>query len=97
MKGIPADSRAAGQSNFLKLDDLSDELMSKVRMLNEIAQQRGQKLAQMALAWVLRDDRITSVLIGASMVSQIDDCVGALQQLHFCQEELVIIDEILKK
>ena len=70
--------------------------MSKVRMLNDIAHKRGQNLAQMALAWVLRADRITSVLIGASKISQIDDCVGALEQLNFCPEELTLIDEILK-
>lgn len=96
LDGIPGDSRAASQSHFLRSEDITDELMSKVRRLNEIAQNRGQNLAQMALAWVLRDDRITSVLIGASKNSQIDDCVGALQQLHFYQEELVSIDEILK-
>jgi len=96
LNGIPGDSRAASQSNFLKPQDLTDELMIKVKMLNEIAQNRGQNLAQMALAWVLRDDRITSVLIGASKTSQIDDCVGALQKLHFSQEELANIDEILK-
>ena len=95
--GIPADSRVASQSVFLTPQDITDELMNKVRMLHEIARKRGQNLAQMALAWVLRRDRVTSVLIGASKVSQIDDCVGALQQLDFSQEELLRIDEILKK
>ena len=96
LDGIPGDSRAASLSNFLTPQDLTDQLMNKVRKLNEIAQLRGQNLAQMALAWVLRDERITSVLIGASKISQIDDCVGALQQLYFCQEELASINEILK-
>lgn len=97
LHGIPKDSRAASQSNFLKSDDITDELMVKVKMLHDIAQKRGQNLAQMALSWVLRDDRITSVLIGASKVSQIDDCVGALENLAFNEEELIGIDEILKK
>ena len=89
LNGIPEDSRIASPSSFLMPEDLTNELLCKVRRLDEIAKNRGQNLAQMALAWVLRDERITSVLIGASKVSQIDDCVGALQQLHFCQEELV--------
>lgn len=96
LNGIPGDSRAASQSTFLKSDDITDELMNKVRILNNLAQKRGQNLAQMALAWVLRDDRVTSVLIGASKVSQIDDCVGTLQCLGFTHEELALIDEILK-
>lgn len=96
LSGIPKDSRAASQSIFLKSDDITEELMAKVRMLNEIAGKRGQNLAQMALAWVLRGKRITSVLIGASKVSQIHDCVQAVEQLSFCQEELDCIDNILK-
>ncbi len=96
LNGIPTDSRAASQSVFLKSDDITDELMDKVRQLHNLAQKRGQNLAQMALGWVLRDHRVTSVLIGASKVNQIDDCVGALQNLTFEQEELMIIDEILK-
>lgn len=97
LQGIPADSRAASGSNFLKPQDITAELVAKVRMLDEIAQQRGQNLAQMSLAWVLRGGRVTSVLIGASKVSQIDDCVGALGNLAFSPEELIRIDEILKK
>ncbi|WP_378953506.1 L-glyceraldehyde 3-phosphate reductase [Pelosinus sp. sgz500959] len=96
LNGIPEDSRAASQSTFLKSDDITDELMMKVRMLNDLAKKRGQNLAQMALGWVLRDERVTSVLIGASKVSQIDDCVRALDHLDFEQEELALIDEILK-
>ncbi|MBC8016328.1 MAG: L-glyceraldehyde 3-phosphate reductase [Sporomusaceae bacterium] len=95
LKGIPEDSRAASPSRFLTTQDLTEDLLYKVKRLDEIAKNRGQNLAQMALAWVLRDDRITSVLIGASKVSQVDECVGALQQLHFCQEELVNIYKIL--
>lgn len=95
LNGIPEDSRIASQSSFLRPEDLTDDLLCKVRRLDEMAKNRGQNLAQMALAWVLRDDRITSVLIGASKVNQIDDCVGALQQSHFSQDELEYIDKIL--
>ncbi|HYH04237.1 MAG TPA: aldo/keto reductase, partial [Bacillota bacterium] len=96
LQGIPEDSRAASGSVFLKPEDLTDKLIAKVVKLNELAKQRGQKLAQMALAWVLRDRKVTSVLIGASKVSQITDCVAALNNLEFTQEELESIDEILK-
>ena len=97
LNGIPEDSRIGSQSSFLTPQDLTNALLYKVKRLDEIAKRRGQNLAQMALAWVLRDDRITSVLIGASKVSQVDECVGALQQLHFCQDELISIDKILNK
>lgn len=96
ISGIPADSRAAGQSVFLSPEKISEEKMSKVRLLNEVALKRGQSLAQMALAWVLRGGRVTSALIGASKTSQIDDCVGALNNLEFSSEELKSIEEILK-
>lgn len=97
LQGIPADSRAASASSFLTPKDITEELLLKVGLLNEIAQKRGQNLAQMSLAWVLRGGRVTSVLIGASRVSQIDDCVGALGNLDFDPEELALIDRILKK
>lgn len=97
LQGIPADSRAASDSKFLTPGDITPQLLQKVSQLNDIAQQRGQNLAQMALAWVLRGGRVTSVLIGASRVSQIDDCVGALKNLDFDLDELQRIDEILKK
>ncbi len=97
LNGIPEDSRAASQSAFLKPDDITDELMGKVKRLHDLARKRGQNLAQMALGWVLRDKRITSVLIGASKVSQIDDCVGTLEHPFFEEEELMLIDEIVKK
>jgi len=96
LEGIPADSRAGGQSVFLNPEDITNEIMSKIRLLNEIANKRGQKLAQMALAWVLRGGRVTSVLIGASKVAQIDDCVAALNNLNFSQEELRAIEAVLK-
>lgn len=95
LNGIPSDSRAASQSVFLKPDDITEELVEKVKKLNHIASNRGQKLAQMALAWVLRGGRVTSVLIGASKVSQIEDCAAAINNLDFTQEELTLIDEIL--
>lgn len=95
LKGIPADSRAAGPSVFLKVEDINEPLLIKLRALQDLALERGQTLAQMALAWVLRGDRITSVLIGASKVSQIDDCVGALKRLKFSPEELELIEIIL--
>jgi len=95
LQGIPQDSRAASGSKFLTGTQLTPEKMDKVRQLNALAQQRGQKLSQMALAWVLRDNRVTSVLIGASKTSQIDDAVGMLQNREFSQAERERIDAIL--
>ncbi|TVY07176.1 L-glyceraldehyde 3-phosphate reductase [Paenibacillus cremeus] len=96
LKGIPSDSRAAGQSVFLKSSDLTDEVMNKVRVLNEIAAGRGQKLSQMAISWVLRKAQVSSALIGASKVSQIEDAVGALENLKFTAEELAAIDSAVR-
>ncbi len=96
LNGIPTDSRAASGSRFLNPDQLTDEKLAKVRQLNEIAMQRGQKLSQMALAWVLRDDKVTSVLIGASKTAQLDDAVGMLNNGHFSAEERAAIDAILQ-
>jgi L-glyceraldehyde 3-phosphate reductase len=93
--GIPADSRAAGPSVFLKSDQITDSKLEKVQQLNELAQERGQSLAQMSLAWVLRGGRVTSALIGASRVEQIDDNVAALNNLDFSEEELGRIETIL--
>lgn len=95
LDGIPADSRAASGSKFLNAEQLTEEKLEKVRKLNAIAQRRGQKLSQMALAWVLRDDKVTSVLIGASKISQIDDAVGMLANRHFTAAELAEIEETL--
>jgi L-glyceraldehyde 3-phosphate reductase len=97
LHGIPEDSRVASQSTFLQSNDITEELISKVIMLNQIAEKRQQSMAQMALAWVLRHKQMTSVLIGASKSSQIDDCVGALAHLDFSREELEQIDKILQK
>lgn len=95
LNGIPQDSRALKPNSFLNENDVSEEVLEKVAKLNGIAQERGQSLAQMALAWVLRDGKITSALIGASKVSQIEENVAALQNLEFSQDELRAIDDIL--
>ncbi len=97
LSGIPAGSRASKTHGFLKPAQITEDTRSKVRQLNELAKRRGQKLAQMALAWVLRDKAMTSVLIGASKLEQIDDAVDALRLLHFHDEELKTIDGILSQ
>lgn len=97
LNGIPADSRAASGSRFLNPDQLTEEKLTIVRELNEIASKRGQKLSQMALAWVLRGDKVTSVLIGASKTSQLDDAVGAMSNRQFSAEESAAIDAILQR
>ncbi|MBB6694106.1 L-glyceraldehyde 3-phosphate reductase [Cohnella xylanilytica] len=95
LNGITADSRAAGPSVFLKPEGINEETLGKVRKLNDLAAERGQKLSQMALAWVLRGGRVTSALIGASKASQIEDAAGAVSNLAFTDEELARIDAIL--
>jgi L-glyceraldehyde 3-phosphate reductase len=92
LNGIPADSRAA-QGKSLSPDLLTDEALSHIRRLNEIAGDRGQSLAQLALAWALRDARVTSVLIGASSVSQLEANVAALDNLELAADELAAIDQ----
>ena len=94
--GIPEGSRASKAHGFLKPAHITDEKIAKVQKLNSLAQQRGQSLAQMALAWVLRHETMTSVLIGASKVSQIEDAVGMLSKLDFSNDELQQIETILK-
>src|SRR5471032_1148993 len=94
-KGIPADSRAGHDTRFLRPSDITDAVLARTRKLNDLAQSRGQTLAQMALAWVLRHKTVTSALIGASKVQQVDDCVGAVKNLHFGAEELGQIEKIL--
>ncbi len=93
LHGIPADSRAA-TSRFLTRDAVTDDVLAKVRALNQIAGRRGQSLAQMALAWALRDPRMTSVVIGASSVGQLEDNLGALSRLDFTGDELAEIDRV---
>ncbi len=95
LAGIPQDSRAASSSKFLNPEQLTAEKLTKVRRLNELALARGQKLSQMSLAWVLRGGRVTSALIGASKISQIDDAVGMLANTEFSDEEISIINAIL--
>jgi L-glyceraldehyde 3-phosphate reductase len=91
LDGIPEDSRAA-QNTFLKKEFLTEENLERVRALNAIASRRGQTLAQMAVAWTLRDPRVTSALVGASSVEQLDDTLGALRRLDFSREEIDEID-----
>jgi len=95
LAGIPADSRAAKPSGFLKPAAITKDKLAKIRKLNKLAKARGQSLAQMALAWVLRGGKVTSALVGASKVSQIEQNVGALANLKFAAEELQQIDRIL--
>ena len=95
LSGIPEGSRASKAHGFLKPAHITDDKLAKVNKLNEIAQSRGQTLAQMALAWVLRHESMTSVLIGASKVEQIDDAVGTLNRLEFSSDELQQIELIL--
>ena len=95
LKNIPRDSRAGKPGTYLSSDDITEDKLMKVRRLNEIAQKRGQSMAQMALAWVLRQPAVTSALIGASRVSQIEDGVAALDKLEFSGEELEDIEKIL--
>jgi L-glyceraldehyde 3-phosphate reductase len=95
LAGIPADSRAAGPSVFLKPEEITEAVRARLRRLNDIAAARGQSLAQMALAWVLRSGRVTSVLIGASKASQIDDCAGIVNSTELTTEELAKIEAAL--
>lgn len=95
--GIPAGSRASKPYSFLHKEDVCESQMAQVRALNEVARRRGQSLAQMALAWVLRDNAMTSALIGASRVEQIEQNVATIQNLRFSAEELIEIDGILKQ
>jgi L-glyceraldehyde 3-phosphate reductase len=96
LQGIPEGSRMT-TSNFLRPEMLTDALLAKLRALNDVALQRGQTLAEMALAWLLRDERVTSVIIGASSVEQLDKNLRARNNKHFTSEELALIDDILKR
>lgn len=95
LNGIPENSRAAKEYGFLQTSQITPEKLSKIKKLNELALGRGQKLAQMALAWLLKDNRITSVLVGASSIPQLDDSLAALKNLSFTDNELKQIKEIL--
>lgn len=94
--GIPKDSRAAKKHGFLKKDDVTPEVVEKVKSLDKIAQQRGQTISQLALAWVLRHKSMTSVLVGASSTKQIEENVAVINNLEFSTEELNQIEDILK-
>ena len=97
LKGIPAGSRAANPHGFLKVEDITGQRISKATQLNEIALKRNQSLAQMAIAWLLKDPRATSVLIGVSSVEQLDDNLKTLKNLVFSGEELKKIESILNE
>lgn len=96
LNGIPADSRAA-RNHFLKSESITPELLSKIQRLNEIAEGRNQSLAQMALSWILRGDRVTSVVIGASRVEQLENNIDMMRNMDFTDEELLQIEEILQE
>jgi L-glyceraldehyde 3-phosphate reductase len=95
LQGIPEDSRAAKPHGFLKADQVTEEKVAKVRKLNDMAKARGQSLAQLATVWVLRHKRMTSALIGASKVSQIEEIVAALSNLELSGDEVAAIDAVL--
>jgi L-glyceraldehyde 3-phosphate reductase len=95
LNGLPADSRAVKESPFLNTDQVL-KMLPKIKALNEIAQNRNQSLAQMAISWILKEHRITSVLIGASKTEQILDCIKATKNTTFSEEELKSIEDVLK-
>ncbi|MFF9473416.1 L-glyceraldehyde 3-phosphate reductase [Streptomyces roseolus] len=95
LNGVPDDSRAASDSPFLGREAVTEDLVARLRALNALAEQRGQTLAQLALAWVLRAGRVTSALIGASSTRQLDDSVAAIGNLDFDAEELARIDALV--
>ena len=96
LDGIPADSRAASDSPFLNSDRITEDLVRQLRALDDIAGSRGQSLAQLALAWVLRGGRVTSALVGASSPQQLEDSVTAIGNLEFSDEELARIEAVVK-
>lgn len=94
LKGIPENSRAAQSFGFLQKDQITPEMVTKIRKLNDFAKKRKQSLAQMALAWCLHDKRVTSVIVGTSSVNQLKDNIKALENLNFSDEELWLMGEI---
>ncbi len=96
LTGIPAGSRASKEHGFLKPHQITEEKLKKIRNLNILAKSRGQKLSQMALSWLLKDKRVTSVLIGASSIDQLNDNLNCLQKREFSHAELEKIEDILK-
>lgn len=95
LSGIPEHSRAADPAGFLRKEQVTEELVEKVKNLNDIARRRGQTMAEMAVAWTLRDERVTSVIVGTRNVKQLQDNLNALNNTDFTQEELQLIDNIL--
>ncbi len=95
LNNIPPDSRAAKDGRFLKPSDITEEKLNKLRRLNEVAMNRSQSLAQLSLAWVLRQPAVTSALIGASRVEQIEDAAGTINNLYLSPEECGLIESIL--
>ena len=95
LKGIPAGSRASREGTTVAQRYLSNEQLEKIKQLNQLAEERGQTLAQMAIAWILRRPEVTTVLVGASRVSQLDNSLAALECTGFSEDELKRIDEIL--
>jgi L-glyceraldehyde 3-phosphate reductase len=96
LDGIPEGSRASKAHGFLRPTEITDEKINKVRSLNELAKKREQTLAQMAIAWLLKDSRLTSVLIGVSSIEQLEDCILGLKNLEFTNNELEKIEENIK-
>lgn len=96
LKGIPEDSRAAKSHGFLQKDQITDERLTQIKKLNAIAETRDQTLAQMAIAWLLKDDRVTSVLVGASRPEQLADSLKSLNNLEFNLDELAAIEDVLE-
>ena len=92
LNGVPEGSRGAAAGTPLSKDQITPEVVAKLQALNEIAANRGQSLAQMAISWVLRDPRLTSALFGASRPTQIEECVAAANNINFSEEDLVEID-----
>jgi L-glyceraldehyde 3-phosphate reductase len=97
LRGIPIESRASRDKRFLKESDITEEIVAKIKKLNDVAITRNQSLAQMALAWLLKDQRVTSVLIGASSPAQVLNSIACLENLHFSNETLNSIEDILKR
>ncbi|RYE00605.1 MAG: aldo/keto reductase, partial [Sphingobacteriaceae bacterium] len=95
LHGIPEDSRAARSTGALQEDQLTPEKLDQIKKLNQLAEKRNQSLAQMALSWILKDERVTSVLIGASKPAQLADSLKCLDNTAFSEEELKAVNEIL--
>ena len=96
LKGIPKNSRAAKSTGFLQKEQVTEKVINKVQKLNDIAESRGQSLAQMAVAWLLKDNRVTSVLVGVSNEKQLLDNLASLNNLDFTTAELERIEQILE-